>query len=541
MKKLVIVAAQLNLLVGDIEGNAERIIKATQSAYQTHKADLVLFPELALTGYPPEDLLFRPALYERVNQALDHITKNIKHTTAIIGYPEKKENHYYNKVAVIQAGKVIANYAKQELPNYTVFDEKRYFTPGTTPLIINIQGVNVGVLICEDTWFDTTVKKTVDAGAKLIVSLNASPFAQDKSHARRNLITKQSRQFNTPIVYVNLVGGQDELVFDGGSMAADHTGDIVQQAAYFKEALMPVAFDLKALSIFNKEPTPPEPLDEEKIYSALVLGVRDYIQKNQFPSALIGLSGGVDSALMLAIAVDAIGSERVNAVMMPSRYTSSMSLEDAESEASALQVAYSIVDIEPIFKSFTAGLSKEFKHFDTDTTEENLQARIRGTLLMALSNKKGGIVLTTGNKSEMAVGYSTLYGDMVGGFAPLKDILKTMVYRLAHYRNSLSPVIPTRVLERAPSAELAPNQTDQDSLPDYVVLDDILERYIGLDQSPETICNAGFDQGLVRKVIKMINQNEYKRRQAPVGIRITHRAFGKDRRYPITSGYTKHL
>lgn len=540
MKKLVIVGAQINLLVGDIEGNTQLIIDTAHRAYREHKADLVVFPELSITSYPPEDLLFRPALYRRVHQALQKIADDVKHTTVVVGYPDQIEGICYNKAAVIGDGKILATYAKQELPNYHVFDEKRYFVPGSDSCVFNLKGTKIGLLICEDLWFDGPVKQAVSDGAQLIVSLNASPFAMDKSNARVKILKNQAH-YKIPIVYVNLVGGQDELVFDGNSMVLDQEGEVAQMAAHCKEDLLITEWDLENnLNLLTKKPFTALS-EEEKIYRVLVLGVHDYIKKNHFRGAIIGLSGGIDSALTLAIAVDAIGAENVAAVMMPSRYTADISLEDAQAEAHALNVHYSIIDIEPIFKSFLNGLSAEFAGLPRDTTEENLQARIRGTLLMAISNKKGFIVLTTGNKSEMAVGYATLYGDMAGGFAVIKDVYKMMVYRLSVYRNTVAPVIPTRVIERAPSAELAPDQKDQDSLPPYPILDEILERYIAKDQDPATIADAGFDINIVKKVVRMINRNEYKRRQAPPGIRITERAFGKDRRYPITSGFQKDL
>lgn len=539
MRKLVILGAQINLLVGDIEGNSQLIIDTANRAYCENKADIVLFPELAITSYPPEDLLFRPALYQRVHQELQRIAKEVKHTTIVVGYPDFQENRYYNKAAVISDGKIIATYAKHTLPNYQVFDEKRYFSSGDQPCIIEAKGIKIGLLICEDLWLESPLKHAIKAGAQLIACINASPFSQDKSHHRRDLLTKRTQKYRIPIIYLNLIGGQDELVFDGGSMVFNQNGERVQQGAYFKEELMVIKFNLKdPLEVCTKYPLPPEPLQEEKIYNVLVLGVRDYINKNKFPSAIIGLSGGIDSALTLAIAVDAIGSSRVSGVLMPSSFTSSMSIEDAKSEAQALKISTFLIDINSIFKAFLGSLPSEFMGLPReDVTEENLQARIRGTLLMALSNKKGAIVLTTGNKSEMAVGYTTLYGDMAGGFGVLKDVYKTMVYRLSKYRNSISQVIPERVLTRAPSAELAPNQKDQDTLPPYPMLDEILERYIGRDEDPNTIAAAGFDIHIVKKVIRMINHNEYKRRQAPIGIRITKRAFGKDRRYPITSGF----
>ncbi|MFW0079057.1 MAG: NAD+ synthase [Coxiella endosymbiont of Haemaphysalis qinghaiensis] len=543
MKKLVIVGAQINFLVGDIEGNTQLIIDTINRAYCESKADIVLFPELAVSSYPPEDLLFRATLYRRVHQALQRIVEEVKHTTVVVvGYPDFQDKHYYNRAAVISEGKIIATYTKHALPNYRVFDEKRYFSPGDQPCIIEVKGVRIGLLICEDLWLEAPLQDTVTAGAQLIACINASPFAQDKSHHRRDLLTKRIQKYHIPIIYLNLIGGQDELVFDGGSMVFNQNGERIQQAAYSKEELMTVEFNLEQqLDVCSKYSLPTEPLDEEKIYNVLVLGVRDYINKNNFPSAIIGLSGGVDSALTLAIAVDAVGPSRVSGVLMPSSFTSSISIEDVKEETKTLKISTSVIGINFIFEAFLQSLASEFLGLPEDVTEENLQARIRGTLLMALSNKKGAIVLTTGNKSEMAVGYTTLYGDMAGGFGVLKDVYKTMVYRLCKYRNTISPVIPERVLTRAPSAELAPNQKDQDTLPPYQILDKILERYIGKDEDPNTIATAGFDINIVKKVVRMINHNEYKRRQAPIGIRITERAFGKDRRYPITSGFSEDI
>lgn len=542
MKKLTIVGAQINLLVGDIEGNTQLIINTANRAYREKKADLVLFPELAITSYPPEDLLFRPALYQRVRRALYRISNNVKHTIVIVGYPDCIEDKYYNKAAVIADGKTITTYAKNELPNYRVFDEKRYFTAGDQPCVIDIKGVKIGILICEDLWVENPIKQSVAAGSQLITCINASPFSQDKAYHRRDLLAKRAKQYHVPIVYLNLIGGQDELVFDGGSMVFDQNGAYVQQGAYLREELMTVIFDIEhSLKVLTTTPVPSEPLDEEKVYNVLVLGVRDYIEKNNFPSAIVGLSGGVDSALTVSIAVDAIGHERVSGVLMPSPFTSEISIIDAQAEAKALNIRTSIIDINMIFDAFINTLAPEFIGLEKDMTEENLQARIRGMLLMAISNKKGSIVLTTGNKSEMAVGYATLYGDIAGGFAVLKDVSKTMVYRLCRYRNAIFPVIPERVLKRPPSAELAPGQKDQDVLPPYSVLDKILEHYITKDEDPSTIIKAGFDITVVKKVVQMINRNEYKRRQAPVGIRITECAFGKDRRYPITSSFFKNI
>lgn len=541
MKKLIIVGAQLNFLVGGIEENTQLIIDASNRAYRESKADLVLFPELAITGYPPEDLLFRSALYRRVHRSLKTIANHVKETTVVVGYPDLIDNKCYNKAAVISHGKIVATYAKQGIPNYRVFDETRYFTAGNQPCVVEIKDVKIGILICEDLSLDNPIKLSVNAGAQLIICINASPFAQNKSYHRSDLLTKRTQQYHIPIIYLNLLGGQDELVFDGGSLIFNQYGELVQKGSYFKEELITIEFDTEAnLNVLTKTHLLPELLDEEKIYNVLLLGVRDYINKNYFPSAIIGLSGGVDSALTLAIAVDAIGSERINGVFMPSLFTSAVSIENVETEVKALNVRTSTINIQPIFEVFIKSLESEFFGSKQDVTEENLQARIRGTLLMALSNKRGAIVLTTGNKSEMAVGYTTLYGDMAGGFSVLKDVYKTMVYRLCRYRNTVSPVIPERVLERAPSAELTFNQKDQDILPPYPILDEILERYIANDEDPMAIAAAGFDEEMVKKIVRMINRNEYKRRQAPVGIRITEHAFGKDRRYPITSGFVKN-
>jgi NAD+ synthase (glutamine-hydrolysing) len=538
--KLVIIAAQCNFLVGDIEGNTTRIIETAHEAHEQQNADCVVYPELAITGYPVEDLLFRPYLYKRVHEALERICASVKHICLVVSYPDMIDGKRYNMAAVIQDGKIVATYAKKKLPNYTVFDEVRYFTPGTATTVFELKGVKIGLIICEDTWFDDPVLDCVNAGADMIVSVNASPFALDKSFVRRNMLKKQSQLAKCPILYVNIIGGQDELVFDGGSLVYNAEGELQQQALYYQEDFMRVEFDLNDnLNILSAHPLPHEPLDEEKLYNVLVLGIRDYIKKNGFPGAIIGLSGGVDSAMTLAIACDAIGAENVEAVMMPSRFTSNISKAAAKHQAETLGCRYSEINIDPLFETALHVLEDEFQNTQADTTEENLQARCRGMVLMAISNKKRGIVLTTGNKSEMAVGYATLYGDMAGGFCVLKDVYKTMVYRLARYRNTLSPVIPEDVINRRPSAELAPNQFDEDSLPPYAVLDEILERFLSKEEDAFTIAKAGFDLETVKKIVRLVNLNEYKRRQAPIGIRLTEKAFGKDRRYPITSGYFK--
>ncbi len=538
MAKLTIVVGQINLTVGDMMGNAERIIINTQKAIEQFQADLVVFPELSLSGYPAEDLLFRHDFLQRCEQALKKIQQAQLPTTLIVGYPCKVNENLYNQAAVIQNGLIIANYAKQELPNYTVFDEKRYFQPGESSCVFELKSTKIALLICEDLWFPGPPQRAIEAGGDLIIVINASPFDRNKARARETILMARAQETHTPIIYTNLVGGQDELVFDGGSMVVNRYGQCCQRARFFVEELMPIILDTSNPDLIIGNQSPPLALsDEENIYQALVLGVRDYIGKNNFPGAFIGLSGGIDSSLTLAITVDAIGADRVEGVLMPSRYTSQMSNEDAEQQAKIQGVRTIVINIDTIFQDFLQSLAPSFTGLPTDTTEENLQARIRGTLLMALSNKKGGIVLTTGNKSEMSVGYATLYGDMAGGFSVLKDVPKTLVYRLANYRNSLSTVIPQRVIERPPSAELALGQRDEDSLPPYAILDEILIRYIEFDQSPEMIYETGIDKTIVDSVIRMINRNEYKRRQAPVGIRITQRAFGKDRRYPITSGW----
>jgi len=534
--KLIIALAQLNLLVGDIEGNAKKIIAYAERARDELHADVIVFPELAITGYPPEDLLFRPALYDRVHKALAFI-QQVQDIIIIVGYPDQVDDKNYNAAAVIHNGQIIARYFKQYLPNYGVFDEVRYFTPAHEPCIIDLKGIPTAITICEDLWFPEPMTQASDHGARLMILLNASPFSIVKQIKREETIAQRAKEGYMPIIYVNLVGGQDELVFDGGSMVFDADGTLCQQAAFFEEALMPITIDIDGFPVIEKNKMIPTHSFAQRVYQALVLGVRDYIEKNHFPGAIVGLSGGIDSALTAAIAVDAIGKDRVAAIMMPSRYTANISNTMAQQEIDALGINAETISIEPIFQQFIDSLAECFTGLPVDVTEENLQARIRGTLLMAISNKKGSIVLATGNKSEMAVGYSTLYGDMVGGFCVLKDIPKTLVYRLAEYRNTVSPVIPREVIDRPPSAELAPDQKDQDSLPPYPILDDILERYIEYDQSYQTITDAGFDEEIVKRVIKMVNRNEYKRRQAPIGVRITQRAFGRDRRYPITSGF----
>ena len=545
MKKLIIVGAQINLMVGDIEANTNRIVQEAKNAVNLYQADIVVFPELAISGYPPEDLIFRSGFNLNCMKAVETICQEMAsfETTLIVGHPLQLSEKVYNQVSILQKGRILASYSKQELPNYTVFDEKRYFHTGHKPCVVNINNYLIGVIICEDLWFPNASQQAVAAGAQLIVCINASPFDRNQAQYRETTLIERTQKNSVPFIYINLVGGQDELVFDGGSMVVNAEGRKVLQAPYFQEELFPIevsALDNQKI-IIEQYPIPPTPSLEENLYNALVLGVKDYIKKNHFSGAIIGLSGGIDSALMLVIAADAIGPENVTAVMMPSKYTRAMSLEDAEKQAKLLGTHYHVISIDSIYSAFIQSLAAPFANLPTDTTEENIQARIRGTLLMALSNKTGNIVLATGNKSEMAAGYATLYGDMAGGFAALKDIPKTIIYRLADYRNQQSESIPQRVIDRPPSAELAEDQLDQDTLPPYEILDQIIHLYIELDQSPEMIYATGIDKATVDRIIKMINRNEYKRRQAPVGIRTTTRAFGKDRRYPITSGYARNL
>lgn len=532
-----VVMAQLDFLVGDIPGNTRLVIESAQRARKELNADVVVFPELCLTGYPPEDLLLRPSLVLRVNEALEQLQQAELDVAMVVGVPLREGALLYNAAVVIDGGVVTGRYFKRYPPNYQVFDEKRYFAEGQETLVVNIRGVAVGVTVCEDIWKDGPVEDSAAAGAKLILNLNASPYDIDKQARRKSLLERKARENCVSIVYVNLVGGQDELVFDGGSMVFDHSGVLTAEAPQFREGLFPADFLCEHHCQPISQPLPEEPSLEANVYQALVTGVRDYVNKNGFKSVVLGLSGGIDSAVTLAVAVDALGRDRVRAVMMPFRYTSSMSLEDAQSQAMALGVQYDVFSIEPMYDAFMQALSAPFEGTRPDTTEENLQARLRGVLLMSLSNKFGALVLTTGNKSEMAVGYSTLYGDMAGGFDVLKDVPKTLVFRLAWYRNSVSPVIPERVITRPPSAELAPDQKDEDSLPGYDVLDSILNLYVERDFSADAIVAEGFERADVDRVIRLVDINEYKRRQAPIGVRITERGFGKDRRYPITNGW----
>lgn len=539
MARLSVVMAQVNPLVGDIEGNTQLVLDNVEHARAEHEAELVLFPELVLTGYPPEDLLLRPSLEKRINNALERLKQALpKDIYVVLGLPLTEGTKLYNSAVVLFAGAELARYHKQKLPNFQVFDEKRYFSEGNKKAtLLDIEGISFGITICEDVWHDGPVADAVDAGAQCILNLNASPFHMNKLEERHELIEEHCRKHQISLLYVNQVGGQDELIFDGASMAVDAQGNRVVLASQYQEQLIPLTLDAELDKVQMSGQVVDALSHHASVYQALVTGVRDYVNKNRFKGVVLGLSGGIDSALTLAVAVDALGPERVEAVMMPYKYTSQMSLQDAEAEANALGVQYKVIPIETSFNAFMSMLEDEFEGTQRDTTEENLQARCRGVLLMAISNKKGYLVLTTGNKSEMAVGYSTLYGDMAGGFDVLKDVPKTLVYELSRYRNTLSEVIPDRVITRPPSAELAPDQKDEDSLPPYDILDEILRLYVEEDVSADDIVAQGFTKEDVYRVARLVDLNEYKRRQAPIGIRITQRGFGKDRRYPITSGW----
>jgi NAD+ synthase (glutamine-hydrolysing) len=557
-----ICVAQLNLVVGDTVGNAHQIIQAAHTAH-AQGATVLLTPELAVSGYAAEDLYLRPGFLDACDDALKTIalqTAGLSGLHIVVGHPQRTQPlaakdrsvsvpGLVNAATVLHQGRTTLTYGKRELPNYQVFDERRYFVPAQGDAVFEVQdsqgqSVRVGVLICEDAWFDAPVVSTCAAGAQLLAVINASPFHGGKGAEREQRLAERVRAVGVPLVYAHLVGGQDEVVFDGRSFALDAQGQVVARAAAFDTALMSVAWHTQQGRLSPlAAAVVPHPDADEDLWRALVIGVRDYVQKNRFPGVLLGLSGGIDSALVLAIAVDALGADRVRTVMMPSPYTADISWIDARDMAQRLGVRYDEIGIEPTFLALQAALAPDFKGLPADTTEENLQARIRGTLLMALSNKFGALVLTTGNKSEMATGYCTLYGDMAGGFAVIKDVLKTAVFRLARWRNQHDPFgtgqqpIPERIITRPPSAELRPDQQDQDSLPPYEALDAIIERFMENDQSPSEIVQEGFSAEAVEQVVRLIRINEYKRRQAPIGVRVTHRSFGKDWRYPITSQY----
>ena len=534
--------AQINTHVGAIDTNTKKVLATAKRARDELGCDLLIFPELTLSGYPPEDLLLHRGMRLRVEAALDEVRSGIDGIGLYVGFPEYDGDLIYNSGALLRDGAELARHRKQTLPNYAVFDEKRYFQSGTGPTVVEFDGVRFGLTICEDTWDSGPCAAARAAGADVVLVSNGSPFYVDSQAGREAVLGERARENGIPLLYVNMVGGQDELVFDGGSMALDAAGDVVFRAPAFQEEVYVVELR-SAQGRARLEPgeiAPRLPV-AENVYNALVLGTRDYVDKNGFDSVVLGLSGGIDSALTLCVAADALGADRVHAVMMPSRYTSTMSTEDAARQASNLGVRYDTLSIEPMFAVTLTVLEDLFEGLPPDTTEENIQARCRGLLLMALSNKTGKMLLTTGNKSEMAVGYATLYGDMAGGFAPLKDCSKTLVYELARYRNGLGAnqgeVIPERVMTREPSAELRPDQKDSDSLPPYDLLDAILEAFIEKDYSVEQIAALGFDRDVVGRVLELVKRNEYKRRQAPPGVRVSSRAFGRDWRYPITSGY----
>ena len=528
-----IAVAQLNLTVGDLVGNADHIIAALDDA-RAAGAQLLLTPELALSGYPPEDLLLRPDFYRACAREVERIAAAARGVTVVLGHPVEDGGERYNAASVLRDGAVLTRYHKSLLPNYEVFDEERYFEAGGTACVFECAGVRFGVNICADVWERGPAEAARAAGAQVLLALNASPYHMNKQAQRLEVLRARVAETGLPVLYCNMVGGQDELVFDGASFALDAGGAVGLQLGSFVERVAIVDYASGGWS--GGEHVPARTLEAE-VYEALRIGVRDYLAKNRFPGAIIGLSGGIDSALTLAIAVDALGADKVRAVMMPSPYTAQMSLDDSRDMVARLGVRYDEIAIEPAMKVFAELLADQFAGLPADTTEENLQARIRGMLLMALPNKTGAIVLTTGNKSEMATGYATLYGDMAGGFAVLKDLYKTFVFRLSNWRNTVSPVIPQNIIDRPPSAELKPDQKDQDSLPPYDMLDAIIQAYMERDESPRDIVAAGFPEGEVRRVVGMLKRNEYKRRQAPVGIRVTQRGFGRDWRYPITSRY----
>lgn len=536
-----IALAQCNFLVGDIEGNTQKIIENAVYARDHLCADIIVFSELSLTGYPLEDLLFHPAILTTVDQSLEKIRREVDGIHILLGAPTRKGEHLFNSAFVLRDSDIVAVYHKQYLPNYEVFDEKRYFQAGNDACVVDINSVKAGITICEDIWFTHPIQKTADAGAELVININASPYRIDKTAERVRVLKTRIEEQKIPILYVNQVGGQDELVFDGGSFCMDKQGGLCMLAPAFESGIFTVQYSKTRANLLKSSclHTPlPEPAS---IYQAIVLGIRDYVLKNHFDGVVLGLSGGIDSALTLVLAVDALGATCVQAVMMPFRYTSDMSIEDASLLASQLGVQLDEIPIDGAFTSIMGGLQPVFPDsVQDDVTEENIQSRIRGLFLMALSNRTGKMLLTTGNKSEMSVGYATLYGDMAGGFAPLKDVSKSLVYELARYRNRLNRVIPERVLTREPSAELAPDQVDQDSLPPYDVLDPILEKFIEQDLTVDQIVAHGFERSVVEHIVEMALRNEYKRRQAPPGVKITRRAFGKDRRYPITSGFLRN-
>ncbi|OOG43460.1 NAD+ synthase [Rhodanobacter sp. C05] len=530
--------AQLNLHVGNIESNTRKIISCITKARED-SADLIVFPEMAITGYPPEDLLLRPAFLDQANRALAQIANHAVRIGVVIGHTRVREGQLFNSLSYLRDGEVQETYDKKHLPNYGVFDEKRYFAPGSETKTIVLGPMPIALCICEDLWEPEHARSARDAGAKLLISVNASPFRTNVSEQRKELLRTRAVETGLAILYVNLVGGQDELVFDGGSMVVDDHGLPVFQAPDFEEGqyLIEISESVDGLKFHSRTESAEKRSTLSSIYRCLTLGVRDYVRKSGFEGVIVGLSGGIDSALTTAIAVDALGTENVSVLLMPSRYTADMSTLDAIAMAETLGVPHHIIPIEKPFAAFTDALSTLFMGLPVDTTEESIQARCRGVLLMAISNKTGKLLLTTSNKSEMAVGAAAIYGDMAGGFAPLKDVSKTLVYELACWRNSKDQIIPQRMIDRLPSAELRPNQLDSDSRPPYDILDPIIERYVELDQSAEDIVGEGFSAEVVGNVISKIYRNEFKRRQGAPGVKITERAFGRERRYPIASGF----
>ncbi|WP_417442237.1 NAD+ synthase [Idiomarina sp.] len=538
MAKLSLCLAQLDFTVGAIHNNTALILKTLREQGEQH--DIIVFPELAITGYPPEDLLFRDDLHQAVDNAVEQISAAASDCVVIVGHPQAVGGELFNAMSVLHRGECLHRYFKQRLPNYGVFDEQRYFIPGHQSQVFEWQGVRIGLQICEDLWHPQPLQQLLDDDIDLVLSINASPYELNKHEQRLGVLKQRVAEAGKPILYLNNCGAQDELVFDGHSLVLDAEGELVAELPHCEMTTATVTYEDKGISCVGFE-AEAEQNDLAHVYDALVLAVRDYVTKNGFSGVALGLSGGIDSALTLAIASDALGADKVHAVMMPFRYTSDMSLEDAEKQADTLGVRYDVVPIEPMFNEFMTQLGPLFGETETDTTEENLQSRCRGVLLMALSNKTGSLVLATGNKSEMAVGYATLYGDMCGGFAPIKDIPKLLVYQLADFRNTRGACIPQRVIDRPPSAELAPDQVDSDSLPDYSDLDRILALYVERDWSVTDIIAAGFAEEDVRRVVRLVDLNEYKRRQSAVGPKVTPRNFGKDRRYPITSHYRHEL
>ena len=539
-KRISVGVIQANPIVGDIQGNLNLAISAIEDIASKETPDIFLFTEMFITGYPPEDLILRDDLLDQSYEAIQKLTEIKPESFIVIGYPKKEGESIYNCAGVLRNHSIITEYKKQELPNYEVFDEKRYFVSGSSPGIFEVNGLRVALSVCEDIWHEKVVKQAQENGANLMLNINASPFHLRKIEDRKRLISGHAAKYKLPIIYANQVGGQDELVFDGTSMAMDGNGKQVLQLDKFKSDSRIISFvENDDVLITEDEMVIPEDNELEEVYQALVIGAKDYIEKNKFPGVIIGSSGGIDSALTAVIAADAIGPDKVRTYMMPFKFTSDMSVEDAQKLAENLGLQHSVIPIGDIYDSFNKGLEKEFKGKEKDITEENLQSRCRGVILMALSNKSGDLVLTTGNKSETAVGYSTLYGDTAGGFGVLKDVPKTMVYELSRYRNTISKVIPERIIDRPPTAELAPDQKDTDSLPDYDILDKIIELYVEQDKSKEEIESLGFGNDVIERVLRLIDISEYKRRQAPLGVKITSRGFGKDRRYPITNKFLK--